>query len=1103
MGNTQSSEEINDDFEILHGSTLNEERGNLDKNHKIYGLLDYISNENNFNFKINLKCNANYDITQNSIKNLGDDITKKNTIITQSNEEEISFNNMIIKNSTNDNSNNNNFINFYSLGTTGKSRAYDSNYYIKNNTSYSNNNTSSNKGNYKLSSNQIRYNLFNKSSNRDSLNNFNENNIEMNINLLNTFSKLKDSKEKILKGNIIKIGFVGRQNNNLKLLNSFFINEKNPYKVDVYCVDMVHGQNDKNSCFNYKSNCCNKNVSNSYCFFANADYIDICTNYFASYHKTGCFAKECEFKNDLFSENYGNCIELDLNDFANLIDYLCEYDIVIYCIDKMNENIKTESKYLDYLIKRFPIFKYLIENKRFFIVLNKFSCEKNSLYQYQNDEANIILNKLNQKFENKLIYELDLNKTYEEKIIYFYKILKKYDRNYLFEKNFPILNNNTKNNNLNNLNEESSKASFNNKNSNKNEKNKYIKFSNDNGKTITTKFTKFDFNQNFYQISDMFEKIITKKFILKNSNYVTPSNCDKLKSKVFCEFYENFMKDNNYHCFDFNKAIEFDKTIYDSINELLILKLENFYQEFIYEKSLNDIDIKKFFNGLKSNNANFLDIKEDHDQNFDKGKNIINENLDNNNKNENKKKELNFLTNLNNENLENIYIKKNLFSEELKHEKIYEINGNYIAIHEKAYSSKEFLIENKLKDNIIINQKSYSFETPKKIKGILKKSASKNTNHVKIEENNYFGDSKILNLNKNRSEQDIQHKYFSNNKKSKNTVIKDYFTFNLSDKIIKTNSNLSNYSNDNLELESFGKVFSKEKIEDKISKIEKKINENFDYIKKEIIPNISCFLIKFNFLNEKIENMKKITSESKNLKGEKINVSKLNFLFEIFDIYGINHYYTSMSIEMVNYYYNNLKKMFLNFIKLLNHSILIINALENNIVNIHENLKQNFENSHEIKLPRINFNNYFNNKLESQKFFHSLFFKLFIVENIKFKPLFAFYNFTNFAGFIISLIFFIRAIRKLFKFQPNHHKIIKYLLCSLSSIFLTYFVSFILNKFYNKKTEKKFNRLTQRVSFNIKYIINTLNNIEKLIEDYRNKYILTSLNFLNKINDKI
>lgn len=141
------------------------------------------------------------------------------------------------------------------------------------------------------------------------------------------------------------------------------------------------------------------------------------------------------------------------------------------------------------------------------------------------------------------------------------------------------------------------------------------------------------------------------------------------------------------------------------------------------------------------------------------------------------------------------------------------------------------------------------------------------------------------------------------------------------------------------------------------------------------------------------------------MKGEKIRKHKFDFLLEIFDIYGLKHYFPSISREMVDYYHRNLKKMFFIFIKLLNHSIINIRSLENNIINIHENLQNDFKFTYELELPKIDFKNYFTQKFQGQQFFHRLLFKLFIVKTFKFKPVFAYYNISNFIGFIISLIF--------------------------------------------------------------------------------------------------
>ena len=60
-------------------------------------------------------------------------------------------------------------------------------------------------------------------------------------------------------------------------------------------------------------------------------------------------------------------------------------------------------------------------------------------------------------------------------------------------------------------------------------------------------------------------------------------------------------------------------------------------------------------------------------------------------------------------------------------------------------------------------------------------------------------------------------------------------------------------------------------------------------------------------------------------------------------------------------------------------------------------------------------------------FFNLLLYKIFSVSltNIKYKPVFAFYNITNLTGIIISLIFFIKGLRRIFKYQPNITKLVK------------------------------------------------------------------------------
>lgn len=1180
MGNILSSEEFIDHIEKLNGSFLSDDKANINKNYKISALLDYISNEKNFNFKVNLKGNQVLKKEAESNERLLSDPNTQNL------KEDKNF-------AFNPNNNiNNNFVNFNSLiGSSNdscSSNAYNLYSFSFNNkkTPHMNNLSSLHNDSYfsNQPSNSNEYHQGDENSVKKNLNNF-----EADKNILKTFTRLKEEQERILNGNIIKVAFIGRQNNNLKLLNSFFINEKNPCKIDIYSSDTnpksFHRKKDSN--FNFMSYCSNINVSNSYCFFSNTDYIDFCMNYFVSYHRKENFAKECEFKNNLFSENYENCLEINLADFSKLLKYLCENDIVIYSIDKMNENIKTEAKYLEYLIKRFPIFKYMIEKNRFFIILNKITCEKNSLYQYQNDDANVLLNKINAKFDNKLIFELDLNKTFEEKIIYFYKVLKKYDRNYLFERNFPVINSQQINPNLiwskehtienqdiincginpsqaapaaetqrkleicqnaELINFDCSNVTFyNNLN--------FIKRRNmENGKALNLKFSNFDFNQNFFIISDMFEKILTKKYIIKNSNHVDSSNPENLRSKTFCEFYENFISNNNYLSYDLNKAIEFDKVLYDSLNNILILKFENFYQEYKYERLLNemskDVFIRTIYN-RKSNSINCKYIPEEQQKLYLNNAN----NLHILNGPESKYKEIDPKLLISdelvyNENkryypLEPNQLAQNGLNNENTNTNNFQSEGNTIKFEKLAIHQ-----QTKMKAENLNRTNTDNLET-KNLKGILKKTFNNNTDKVyknisnnSVEISNYLRltdkvhkslpseinsrDRKISGENHNDNRISIFKEYFKQEKID--NIQNDMPSHSLFEgeieclsKDIKNKNNFNNifpldhsnankidtrdhqlhsyfYSSDNLGL---GKHFTKDKIKDRISTINRKINESFEYIKKEISESRNTFLVKFTFLNEKINNINKITAESQNLKGEKILNSKLNFLLEIFDIYGLKHYYTSMSIEMVNYYHNSLKKMFLNYIKILNHSIITISSLENNIINIHEDLKNDFEASYEIKLPNMNFPNYFSEKFQCQKFFHSLFFKIFLVKTLKYKPIFALYNVTNIIGFFFALIFLIRAVKKLFKFSPNQQKIIKFLLYSIASIFSTYVFSFLLNKYYNRKSEKKFLKLTQRIGYNVKYIINHLNNMESILEEYQTKFIGDSLNFLNKLNEKM
>lgn len=1170
MGNTQTSLEIADELELPNGSQMSEKKGNTNKNYKISALLDYIANKKNFDFKVHLKF-------QQFIENESNQNPTKNNFNLKCTDKRLKNDSSIYH-----------YVDFNSL-----EGSYNSiNPYL-----YKSNNLLSFTFNSAKKSTLLNLPFIKKENHSETLSRHDETinaNFETNKNIMKTFTRLKEEHDRILSGKIIKAAFVGRQNNCIQLLNSFFINEKNSSKVDIYSADPDPSKysppNDNR--FNYKSTtCCPPNVSNSYCFFSNIDYINFYLNYFISFHKKENFGEDCKFNNKCLFQGLGRgkSVDFDLANCSNFIKYLCEYDFVIYCIDKTNEDIQNESRYLEYLIKKFPIFKYMIEKKRFFIVLNKMSSEKNILYTYQNAEANSLLNKLNTKFDNNLIFEVDLNKTFEEKIIYFYKIIKKYDRKYLFEKNFPIKDSKNNNNeavvakNLqncsfgdareNNSNTEIKSPSAlcldknNPSNSDNNKTNKTLSLLESNTDTDTAysvnfSCPNFDFNQNFFTISEWFEKILTKKFIIKHWNNIDSSNPDKFKSKAFYEFYEHFINSKISHAYGLNKAQEFDKFYYDTLNDLLMLKFENFYQEYKLERLLNEMTPEDISRIKKQKNNKYCVFNNDSNC-----KKISNRNLELEVLNEVKNAESNSTedhkhsredeanSNITNFRFHDIYTNEfsnNMANNQNKKEFFYDnnriksdnIQNNDIAknmpkanISNKSDSS-DYEFSSEESDSEISHLQSFIMEN-QDFKEARKKNSLNSVKHL------FKGYSKelisnrdeiIINSNKHDKKKTHKNLFAENNKISllrghfKAGTDQSYFNKYTEDSLDITSENsfqkLNNLKSSFLNINTNKKSglisnnkhkfhchsccdlneekqFSKKGINEKIDFLKNKINLCFEFMSKELSSNVSTFLPIFKFLNDKLDNIKSISSESKNLRGKKIRRhSHLNFLFEIFDLHGINDYHSSISSEIVEYYNSNLKKMFLHYIKILNHSIIRINSLESSIINIHEDLKYNFESNYEV-LPKMNFNNYFTEKFQSQKFFHYFFFKIFSLKEPKLKPVFAYNNISNMIGFLTALMLLIKAIKQLFYYSPDQIKILKLLAYSIASIISTYLISVLLNKFSKSNNEKNLLKLSQKLGNNTNFIINHLSNMEKWLEDYRTNFIGYSINFLTKLKDKM
>lgn len=630
-----------------------------------------------------------------------------------------------------------------------------------------------------------------------------------------------------------RVALIGRFNTNHKLLSSFFPKENLEEKFDNFIINKDNESMDVHP------------------FFANLNNFDNITCSFSSFYKLPSFNRAIEFKTDLFSESYENCLDINLNEISLFYEYLAKYDIVIYSTESNNENIIKEAKYFDYLCKKSPLLKSKINDKKFYIILNRHSSNC-CLYYYQNEEAKSIFENLNKNFEYKFIYEMDLEKCYEEKIIYLSSLIK--------------------NEKLETINEEM-----------KNCKNEFL------NKNLST---------NFDYVLGKFHEIIKQKYKILNSKNFIGANGDIYKSIHYEKFYSKFLKLDfaKYSSYYLNIIKEFDKEIYDSILDSVCLKINNLKQEII---------LSNYFLG----------------------------------------------------------------------------NGEY--------------------DDII--------------------------NSFKIK-------------------------------------------YSLNKEIIKNNREL----------------------------IIKKIDDNFNFLQKQIDQEVIYFMKKFADFYEKIQDADNLTLQKRNLKGEKIIKYKLQFLFEVFDLYGLKHYFTSLSIEAVNTYINNMKKMFLNFTKLINIINITLNSLDTDINNSYVNFFKEINLDQEILLKQdFNITKFIKAKSNGLNFFNTLLFKVFSTENISYKPIFAFYNITNLIGLLSCLFFFVKSFKKYFKFQPNIKKIVLNVLYGLLAMLASCMVSCILNKFYNKKSEKKFIKLISTIKGNIIKILNMLENYKNLINDYKKEYKEKSTYLLN------
>jgi hypothetical protein len=650
--------------------------------------------------------------------------------------------------------------------------------------------------------------------------------------------------DKILLGGLIKLAFLGRFNSNSKLLSCFFLNEPNVDNIDLFSHTELH-----------KYSVCSKdtsklNVSSTYSFFSNLNNLSFFGNYFPVYHKASSFNKDIEFKTDLFSNHYENCIELDLEEFNQLMTLLCNNDIVIYTTNKINENLHLEAKYFEYIIRRFPIFKDYINNGKFFIVLNTYQNDANMFY-YENEEARIIFERLNSMFDNKLIYELDVENSRIEKIIYFSKMFQ--NKNFFFEENENV---------------------------------NYI---------VRNFYKNYDQCKNLNILSRNYEKTLQRKFRLsysKNFDY----NDEYLKTEKYENFVNHFNQTlENYYSFDLNKIKEFDKAIYESILKQIDAKLDLTIREIYLDEFSRSTEVTRNGRGPENLSSSYIIMKQ---------------------------------------NLENM------------------------------------------------------------------------------------------------------------------------------------------------------------------------INQSFDFLAKEISKEILYFMRKFKTFNEKIENIKKITSENKSFKGELIYKNKLQFLYEVFDIYGLKHYFTLLSIEAIYIYYHNFKKLFLNFMKLNSMIHTNLDYLNSNIVSFYEELRLETQNNMNNKLANFNTESYLKAKLNNYQFFNLLLFKVFAISStsMKYQPVFAYYNVSNLAAGIVAVVFFLKGLKKYLKFKPNYRKILRYLFTGVFSIIVTYIGSCLLNNYYNRKSERKFFCMLEQIKMNLRQIMMQLSMMNSEIEEFRKVYLKNALMLLNKLN---
>jgi hypothetical protein len=464
--------------------------------------------------------------------------------------------------------------------------------------------------------------------------------------------------EKLKKGKLIKIAFVGRYGNNYKFKQIFFpnenafdsfhtftpvqdksekifencekslqnlknvksvrnvdkfFNEKNSENSEKYFSDSEPDHYYKNKIL--ENNSKNKNTQNSqdlknsqistnslsFPFFSNLNNLEFLSTYFSSFHSVETFKKNFIFKTDFFSEDYENCIQLDLPEMALLIEQLCLNDIVIYCTDKTNQNIFKEANFFKYLYKRSALFRNCVINGQFYIILNN-HIHDSSMFHYQNEEANQIFKSLNTTIGHKFIFDIDIEKSFEEKIVYFALLFENKGRRKslecrscsekIFRRNSKI--------------EKNEKIQI----SQKIEKNNSSIYFDNYFTSDVTKLLNFSFSKNisiysnknkFDTLKSNFREVVKKKFKILNSKNFDINSIEK----KFPSFYQNFLKTENYFSYELNKIKEFDKELYDSFIRKLNTKFSNLKYEILLDTFLQK-NQKNINNQSNQNNENNL-----------------------------------------------------------------------------------------------------------------------------------------------------------------------------------------------------------------------------------------------------------------------------------------------------------------------------------------------------------------------------------------------------------------------------------------------------------------------------------------------------------------